>query len=180
MKVRQMSDKAAKKTGKSSEPENAKSGNDFSSTIDDVQQLIQLMIDNALGELDVKEGDRRIHLKRAPSSAASAPEPESLDDKLAPARQVEQAEGPDGAAGSGLIDIPSPMVGTFYTASSPDSDPFVAAGDVVGEDDVVCIIEAMKVMNEIRAECAGVIAEICVKNSQPVEFGQALFRVKRA
>ena len=146
--------------------------------IDDVQQLIQLMIDNSLGELDIREGDRRIHLKRGSSEAAAIPVAPAgagaPEDKYTPAQQG------DDAADSGLVDIPSPMVGTFYTAASPDSDPFVTAGDVVGVDDVVCIIEAMKVMNEIRAECAGVIAEMCVKNSQPVEYGQALFRVKRA
>ncbi len=70
------------------------------------------------------------------------------------------------------------MVGTFYAAPSPDSEPYVAVGAAVGDDTVVCIIEAMKVMNEIKAECAGTIVEICVKNAQPVEYGQVLFRVR--
>ncbi len=70
------------------------------------------------------------------------------------------------------------MVGTFYAAPSPDSDPYVATGTKVGQETVVCIVEAMKVMNEIKAECSGTIAEICVKNAEPVEFGQVLFRVR--
>jgi len=70
------------------------------------------------------------------------------------------------------------MVGTFYAASSPDSDPFVKVGDVVNDESVVCIIEAMQVMNEIKAELKGTIVEVCVKNAQPVEFGQVLFKVK--
>ena len=81
-------------------------------------------------------------------------------------------------AGEDLIDITSPIVGTFYAASSPDSAPYVKKGDKVDEDAVVCIVEAMKVMNEIKAECSGTIAEICVKNTEPVEFGQVMFRVR--
>jgi acetyl-CoA carboxylase biotin carboxyl carrier protein len=72
------------------------------------------------------------------------------------------------------------MVGTFYTSPSPDSDVFVTVGAVIDEDAVVCIVEAMKLMNEVKAECAGTIAEICVKNAQPVEYGQVLFRVRPA
>src|SRR5207249_407818 len=75
-------------------------------------------------------------------------------------------------------DIVSPMVGTFFRAASPDASPFVDVGTKVGEDTVVCIIEAMKVMNEIKAETSGVIAEVVAENSKPVQFGQALFRVR--
>ncbi len=88
---------------------------------------------------------------------------------------------PQGAApADDLADIVSPMVGTVYLAASPDSDPFASVGETVRPDDVVCIIEAMKVMNEIRAECAGTIVEVCTQNAQPVEYGQTLFRVKSA
>ncbi len=79
-----------------------------------------------------------------------------------------------------LIGIKSPMVGTFFSAQSPDIDSYVTVVAGVSEDTVVCIIEAMKVMNEIKAECTGTIAEVCVKNAQPVEFGQVLFKVKPA
>jgi len=77
-----------------------------------------------------------------------------------------------------LVDVRSPMVGTFYAAPSPDSPAYVKVGDAVTEDTVVCIIEAMKVMNEIKAECAGALAEVCVRTVQPVEYGQVLFRVR--
>lgn len=79
---------------------------------------------------------------------------------------------------SNLKEIKSPMVGTFYASPSPDAPPFVSAGQAVTPDTVVCIIEAMKVMNEIKAEVAGTVAEICAENGKPVQFGQALFRVK--
>jgi len=80
--------------------------------------------------------------------------------------------------GGNLKEITSPMVGTFYSSSSPDAAPYVSVGQEVTPDTVVCIIEAMKVMNEIKAEVAGVIAEVCADNGKPVQFGQALFRVK--
>lgn len=79
---------------------------------------------------------------------------------------------------SHLREITSPMVGTFYSASSPDSPPFVAVGQEVTEDTVVCIMEAMKVMNEVKAECRGVIAEVVAENGKPVQYGQVLFKVR--
>ena len=84
----------------------------------------------------------------------------------------------DEAPDEELIDIRSPMVGTYYSAASPDSDPYVTTGTKVTEDTVVAIIEAMKVMNEIKGECSGTIIEVCVENVQPVEYGQVLFRVR--
>ncbi|MEY2493982.1 MAG: acetyl-CoA carboxylase biotin carboxyl carrier protein [Verrucomicrobiota bacterium] len=95
------------------------------------------------------------------TTAAAAP---------APAQQAEQA--------GGLRDILSPMVGTFYRAGSPESPPFVDVGKEVTEETVVCIIEAMKVMNEIKAETKGVIAEVVAEGGKPVQFGQVLFRVR--
>src|SRR5438045_4357074 len=83
-----------------------------------------------------------------------------------------------GCEASGLKDIVSPMVGTFYRGASPEASPFVDVGAKVNEDTVVCIIEAMKVMNEIKAETSGVIAEVVAENGKPVQFGQALFRVR--
>ena len=80
--------------------------------------------------------------------------------------------------GAGLREIKSPMVGTFYSAPSPDSPPYVTVGQEVIPDTIVCIIEAMKVMNEIKAETSGVVAEVCVENGKPVQFGQALIRLK--
>lgn len=151
--------------------------------IKDIRRLVKLMADNDLTELDIKSGDTKIHLRRggqevhmvpaAPAPAAPTPTPTPPPPA---ASQEGKAETPQPA--ENLIEVKSPMVGTFYSAPSPDSDPFVTTGARVGEDTVVCIVEAMKVMNEIKAECSGTIAEICVKNAQPVEFGQVLFRVK--
>ena len=93
----------------------------------------------------------------------------------APPQPVAAAPTPAASAGP---EIKSPMVGTFYSASSPDAPPFVSVGQEVTPDTVVCIIEAMKVMNEVKAETSGVIAEVCAENGKPVQFGQALFRLK--
>jgi acetyl-CoA carboxylase biotin carboxyl carrier protein len=93
---------------------------------------------------------------------------------------VAQAPAAPAPAEEKFIEIKSPMVGTFYAAPSPDSEPFAKIGAAVVEDTTVCIVEAMKVMNEIKAECSGVIAEVCVKNAQPVEYGQVLFKVRPA
>jgi len=151
--------------------------------IKEIKRLVKLMIDNDLTEMDIKDGDQKISLKRghgrqggvimepvvAPAAAPIAAAPP------APAAPVSEAAAPEPE--NNLIDIPSPMVGTYYNSPSPDSDPFIAVGDVIGDDSIICIVEAMKVMNEIKAECSGTIAEVCVQNAQPVEFGQVLFRL---
>ena len=110
------------------------------------------------------------------SSAPAAPAPAPAAPGPAPAPT--SAPASEGSAGGALKDIVSPMVGTFYRAGSPESPAFVDVGKEVSEETVVCIIEAMKVMNEIKAETKGVIAEIVAENGKPVQFGQVLFRVK--
>ncbi|MFP4106887.1 MAG: acetyl-CoA carboxylase biotin carboxyl carrier protein [Phycisphaerae bacterium] len=159
--------------------------------IKEIKQLVKLMVDNDLGEMDIEEGENKIHLRRqneegpvqisAPMQAQMpaqqpAPAPATPGPAVEPAAPAKIEEAP----ADNLIEVKSPMVGTFYEASSPDSGPFVSTGDKVGADTVVCIVEAMKVMNEIKAECSGTVTEICVENAQPVEFGQVLFRVKPA
>jgi len=144
--------------------------------IEEIRELVALMVENDLAELDVSDGENKIKLRRGPSGevvmgAAPAPAPAVAQTEAQPPAAV---EGPV----RNLVEIKSPMVGTFYAAPGPDSDPFVGAGSTVGPDDVVCVVEAMKVMNEIKAECAGQIVEICVTNAEPVEFGQVLFRVR--
>jgi acetyl-CoA carboxylase biotin carboxyl carrier protein len=147
--------------------------------IKDIKVLVQLMVDNDLGELEIADGATKVHLKRqgaqGPMMAAAAPAPVYVQ---GPAAAPAAKEAPAAKPAEELLEIRSPMVGTFYTAPSPDSEAFVQVGAAVRDDSVVCIVEAMKVMNEIKAECSGVIREICVKNAQPVEFGQVLFRVK--
>jgi len=144
--------------------------------IKEIRQIVKLMVENDLTELAMEAGPDKISIKRGPGDIpVMAMSPVAA----APAADV-AASVPEGEVESSddTIEIKSPMVGTFYVASGPEDEPFVAIGDAVNADTVVCIIEAMKVMNEIKADCSGAVAEICVSNSQPVEFGQVLFRVK--
>jgi acetyl-CoA carboxylase biotin carboxyl carrier protein len=136
-----------------------------------VKELIDIMKENDLVELEVVDGDSKVHLK-GPQAAAPvmAPVPMPVASAVAAA--------PVEAVDDGLINIESPIVGTFYQASNPDSDPYVKVGDQVNGETVVCIIEAMKVMNEIKAETGGVIAEVCCKDGEAIEFGQTLFKVR--
>jgi len=129
------------------------------------------MIDNDLSEMDISDGEQKISLRRGPGERGPVV-------VAGPAVAPQQSPEDEAKPGDDLIEITSPMVGTFYAAPSPDSDPYVALGDGISSDTVVCVVEAMKVMNEIKAECSGTIAEICIQNAQPVEFGQVLFRVR--
>ena len=173
--------KAPKKATLSKSP--AKGGNRM---LEDVRQLVDLMTANDITEVNFEEGNKKILLRRgptappAPAVGASTASPASAADRAAPTPGDALAEPPADGVSDGLIDITSPMVGTFYSASSPDSDAYVSHDARITEDSVVCIVEAMKVMNEIKAECSGTVVEICVKNAQPVEYGQVLFRVKPA
>jgi acetyl-CoA carboxylase biotin carboxyl carrier protein len=147
-----------------------------------LQQLVDLMSANDLNTVDIRDGDRRIILKRGvPQPAVSMPAAMHAmhappPPPGVPARVAEPAGGDETEAG--LVAVRSPMVGTFYAAASPDARPYVTVGSAVTEDTDVCIIEAMKVFNNIKAECRGVIAKILVQNGQTVEFGQVLFLVK--
>ena len=147
--------------------------------IKQIKDLIKLMADNDLGELEVVEGATKIHLKR---QSQAAPPVLNLGAPAGPpaAGAAPAAPAPKAGAAEEFIEIRSPMVGTYYSAPSPDTEPYVQVGAAVRDDSGVCILEAMKVMNEIKAECSGVIREICVKNAQPVEFGQVLFRLSPA
>jgi len=145
--------------------------------IEEIRKLVELMVANDLCELDISDGKSKISLRRGHGQAVVAPVAAPPPAAAAPAAAAPAAAPP---AQENLIEICSPMVGTFYAAPSPDSDPYVATGTHVSPDSVVCIVEAMKVMNEIKAECSGAIAQICVKSPQPVEYGQVLFRVRPA
>lgn len=140
-----------------------------------VKELIELMKENDLCEIELVDGENKIMLKRPQAqmqAVAQFPVPQAIAPAAAPAApQAAPAE-------SNLIDIESPMVGTFYGSPSPDSDPFLKVGDRVGPETIVCIIEAMKVMNEISAEVTGTIVEIVCQPGQAVEFGEILFKVK--
>ena len=147
--------------------------------IDSLRQLIRLMVHNELIEMRVEDGEVKVHFKRgAPGPRGAADETATAPVDPSGAAAPPSLAEPEQPAEPELQEIKSPMVGTFYSSASPDSDPFIAVGSTVDEDSVVCIVEAMKVMNEIKAECAGTVVEICVQNAQPVEYGQALFRVR--
>lgn len=142
-----------------------------------VRELIELMKENDLIEVEVVSGDNKIHLKRPGAVAQQAVMPAMA----APMHAAPVAAAPAQAvpaADAGLVEIKSPIVGTFYAAPSPDSEPYVKTGDRVDADTVVCIVEAMKVMNEIKAETSGSIVEISVKDGQSIEYGQVLFKVR--
>ena len=164
-------------------PRKSPSGTGRKMDIKDIKVLVQLMVENDLGELEIADGEAKVHLKRqgpaAPVIAMTAPAAAPAYAAAAPAaREAAAAPAAPAKPAEELIEIRSPMVGTFYAAPSPDSEPFVQVGAAVREDSTICIVEAMKVMNEIKAECSGIIREVCVKNAQPLEFGQVLFRVK--
>ncbi len=132
------------------------------------------MKENELSVFEMEKNGFKLKLQKegkVVTVAAPLPQPAAAASATATAT-APKAEGP------ALKDIISPMVGTFYRATSPESSPFIEVGKTVNEDTVVCIIEAMKVMNEIKAEISGVIAEVVAENGKPVQFGQALFRVR--
>ena len=143
--------------------------------LETVRQLATLMNEHDLAELEVEQEDMVVRLRK---TGAPVPAAVSLVPVAAPVAGAAPAPVPAGARKEDLPAILSPMVGTFYVASGPDAAPYVKEGDHVSEDTVVCVIEAMKVFNEIRAETTGTIEAILVKNAQAVEFGQRLFAVR--
>ena len=143
-----------------------------------VEYLLKLMSEHDLAEVDLKEGDQRIRLRKGSSAPVlyhaptpvphAAPGPPGANPAPAP---------PPPAPDRNLIGIKSPMVGTFYSKPDPKKPDFVAVGSKVTPKTVVCTIEAMKLYNEVHAECSGTVAEVCVKSGDPVEFETVLFRV---
>jgi acetyl-CoA carboxylase biotin carboxyl carrier protein len=143
----------------------------------ELKALLRLMEGNDVEELEVEEGGRRVRIRRrsgdgTPATLVRSGQPGQPGAKF--------AAGPVGAAmeTAGLVPIESPMVGTFYRAPAPGADPYVKEGDLIQKGTVVCIVEAMKLMNEIESEVGGRIVKIVVENGKPVEFGQALFLVE--
>lgn len=155
--------------------------------IKEMKEMIQLMNENNLTELELEKDGLKIRLKKSMAgsqepvfyeSVVSAP-PGLMHVKEAMAKEaVDSKESSRQAAATAKNLIKSPMVGTFYAAPAPDAAPFVQAGAAVDVGQVVCIIEAMKLMNEIKSEIKGKVKEVLVKNGEPVEFGQPLFVVE--
>jgi len=144
-----------------------------------IKELIEVMKQNGLVELRIEHGDDKISLKRAqPQSPVPLAMPHAPLQNGSEAVSQPQNDSSTAGADDNLVDIKSPIVGTCYFGPSPDSDDFVEVGSQVSEQTVVCIIEAMKVMNEVKADTRGTIAEIVAENGQAVEYGQVLFRVR--
>jgi len=151
-----------------------------------LKELVRLMVANELTELDLRDTEEQVTLRRytSPGNSPAAPpdSPVARNGKTQPldASPLTHSEQTAVDEDENLIHVQSPMVGTFFSAPNPDAPPFVSVGSTVGPDSVVCIIEAMKIFNEIKAECAGTIQKILVKNGDAVEFGQPLLLVKPA
>lgn len=153
--------------------------------LEDIRKLIALMNENGLAEIEYADSatGKTIRLRKAeaPSPAGLRGEVPAADATAAASvRPSVSSEISSQASNGVLFDLKSPLVGTFYRAPSPGADSFVEVGDRVGPDKVVCIVEAMKVMNEIKAEVEGEVREILVRSGDPVEFGQVLFRIKQS
>lgn len=146
-----------------------------------LKELVRLMVENDLTELDIRDEQETVTVKRpglhvAPQVVA-APVMAAPVAHAAPAAAAPAAPAAAPAKET-LPAIESPMVGTFYAAPGPDKAPFISVGSKVGPDTTVCLIEAMKIFNEIKAETSGTVEEVLVKSGQPVEFGQPLFRIR--
>ena len=144
-----------------------------------LKTLIDLVETSGIAELEIQEGEERVRITRAPMQGQqtlmlhTSPQP-TAPAPAAPVTPVAAPEAPVAPAEEGHA-VKSPMVGTFYRSASPGAAPFVEIGDTVAQGDTLCIVEAMKLMNEIEADAAGTIKAILVENGQPVEFGQPLF-----
>jgi acetyl-CoA carboxylase biotin carboxyl carrier protein len=138
-----------------------------------IEALLELLANHDVSEFSYKDGDASIELRLGQPVAVAAPAALAV---AAPVAAVSAA--PAAPVDDGLITVESPMVGTFYRASNPESPSFVEVGARVGPGQTLCIVEAMKLMNEIEAETAGTVVEILIENAQPVQFGQAMFKIK--
>ena len=149
----------------------------------DIKAIIDLMKKNSITEFELERQDSKIRLKRGLNGGSSAgpvedytpPNYGTLPPAGMPAGSSAPAPSP---VATGEIDVKSPMIGTFYRAPSPEATNYIEVGSTVNAESVVCIIEAMKVMNEIKSEVSGVVTQVLVENGKPVEFGQPLFKVR--
>lgn len=150
----------------------------------DIKAIIDLMKKNSISEFELEKQDFKIRLKRGSNGLPQASGMDENPVVALPGVQSQPAPvsllpvGSQSSQPTSELEIKSPMVGTFYRAPSPESANYVEVGTEVNQDSIVCIIEAMKVMNEIKAEAKGVITQVLVDNAKPVEFGQALFKIR--
>jgi acetyl-CoA carboxylase biotin carboxyl carrier protein len=157
-------------------------------TLDEIRELIKLATEAGIAELEVQRGEHRVRIRRShdalsqeyviPGAARSAPATTGIGNPAPAAPPASQEQEIEAALDPSLVLVKSPIVGTFYDAPSPGAPPFVKAGDAVNPGQVLCIIESMKLMNEIEAEISGIVVSKLVDNAQPVEYGEALFAVR--
>ena len=152
-------------------------------TVKEIKEMILLMEEFGLSELEIEKDNLKIRLKKGeggkivseqPIHVMSAPSRESQ-----PAASSAHAQAPRETADANVVVVRSPMVGTFYASPAPDAATYVSKGKRVAEGDVICIVEAMKLMNEIKSDVSGVVLEVLVENGQPVEFDQPLFKIQK-
>jgi acetyl-CoA carboxylase biotin carboxyl carrier protein len=153
--------------------------------VKEIKKLLDAAKQAEISELTLETGDYKLSVKRGgdpvvyqapPQPASASPQPVAAAPAASPA--AESAPASQESPASNLLEVTAPIVGTFYSAPSPEAPSYVKVGDKVEPGKVLCIIEAMKLMNEIEAETSGLIAEILVRNEEPVEYGQALFRIE--
>lgn len=154
-------------------------------TIEEIRELIQTVVTTGVAELEVQRGENRVWIKRTGGAVnqeivvgATAPAPAPTHSAASVAPPPAPTTGEPDLTDPTLAPVKSPIVGTFYEASSPGSEPFVKVGDSIRPGKVLCIIESMKLMNEIEAEISGTVVKRLVENGQPVEFGETLYLVK--
>lgn len=154
--------------------------------LDFLERLIQAIDQSSIDSIEIERGGTKVRIGKTPpqtvAPAAAMPVPMAAPvpaaaPAAAPAPAASEGAPPAAAPASHLVDVTSPMVGTFYRAPAPEAPSYVDVGSTVGKGDTLCIIEAMKLMNELEAEISGTVAEICVDNAEPVEYGQVLFRI---
>jgi acetyl-CoA carboxylase biotin carboxyl carrier protein len=157
----------------------------------ELENLLELLKKYELSELTVQDGRYSIALKRnvqqlpyisqsLPGIDSVAPQPAAAGQPPAPVQGQATDADSEPSNRAGWHEVKAPLVGTFYRSPSPDAEPFVEEGDPVHTDDKLCIVEAMKIMNEIESPVSGIVREVCVKNGKPIEFGQVLFRIEVA
>ena len=151
-----------------------------------VKKLIEMLEESQLNEIEIKEGEESVKLVKAitvpvqeqivtSNIAATAPQPPAMNEVTSVESDTKESTEPETISGK---TIDSPMVGTFYAAPNPGAKDFVSVGDKISEGDVLCIIEAMKMMNEVKADSSGIIKQVLIENAEPVEFGQPLFVIE--
>ena len=152
---------------------------------DEIRELVQLVIESGVAEIEVQRGENRVRIRRTvgnrhevhiPGSMMASPSP--LAETIAPTVQSASSSGASAAAAGNEVIVKSPIVGTYYDSPKPGDPPFVKVGDVVAPGQVLCIIESMKLMNEIEAEIAGTVVAKLMENGRAVEYGEALFAIR--